>query len=57
VFVDSDGAAWSADRTHLVGSTAGMDDVRRVLAALPGFAAEDVERLTATNPRLALAGG
>ncbi len=56
VFVDSDGAAWSADRTHLVGSTAGMDDVRRVLAALPGFAAEDVERLTVTNPRLALAG-
>jgi N-acetylglucosamine-6-phosphate deacetylase/6-phosphogluconolactonase/glucosamine-6-phosphate isomerase/deaminase len=57
VFVDQDGAAWSADRTHLVGSTAGMDDVRRVLAALPGFAAADIERLTATNPRLALAGG
>jgi N-acetylglucosamine-6-phosphate deacetylase/6-phosphogluconolactonase/glucosamine-6-phosphate isomerase/deaminase len=57
VFVDADGAAWSADRTHLVGSTAGMDDVRRVLASLPGFAAEDVERLIATNPRLALAGG
>lgn len=57
VIVDADGAAWSADRTHLVGSTAGMDDVRRVLGALPGFTAADVDRLTATNPRLALAGG
>lgn len=57
VIVDADGAAWSADRTHLVGSTAGMDDVRRVLANLPGLLAPDVERLTATNPRLALAGG
>jgi N-acetylglucosamine-6-phosphate deacetylase/6-phosphogluconolactonase/glucosamine-6-phosphate isomerase/deaminase len=57
VTVDADGAAWSADRTHLVGSTAGMDDVRRVLAALPGFTAADVERLTAINPRRALAGG
>jgi N-acetylglucosamine-6-phosphate deacetylase/6-phosphogluconolactonase/glucosamine-6-phosphate isomerase/deaminase len=57
VTVDVDGAAWSADRTHLVGSTAGMDDVRRVLGALPGFTAADVERLTATNPRRALAGG
>lgn len=57
VIVDADGAAWSADRTHLVGSTAGMDDVRRVLASLPGFAPADVARLTATNPRLALEGG
>jgi N-acetylglucosamine-6-phosphate deacetylase len=57
VVVDAEGAAWAPGRSHLVGSTAGMDDVRRVLAALPGFAAEDVERLTATNPRLALAGG
>ena len=57
VIVDADGAAWSADRTHLVGSTAGMDDVRRVLGALPGFTAADVEQLTATNPRRALAGG
>jgi len=56
VNVDADGAAWSADRTHLVGSTAGMDDVRRVLASLPGCTAEDVERLTALNPRRALAG-
>jgi len=56
VTVDADGAAWSADRTHLVGSTAGMDDVRRVLAGLPGFAAEAVDRLTSTNPRQALAG-
>jgi len=57
VIVDADGAAWSADRTHLVGSTAGMDDVQRVLGALPGFTAADVEQLTATNPRRALAGG
>lgn len=57
VTVDTDGAAWSADRTHLVGSTAGMDDVRRVLAGLSGFTAEDVVRLTATNPRAALAVG
>jgi N-acetylglucosamine-6-phosphate deacetylase/6-phosphogluconolactonase/glucosamine-6-phosphate isomerase/deaminase len=57
VTVDADGAAWSADRTHLVGSTAGMDDVRRVLGALPGFTTADVDRLTATNPRRALAGG
>jgi hypothetical protein len=34
-----------------------MDDVQRVLGALPGFTAADVEQLTATNPRRALAGG
>lgn len=57
VTVGDDGAAWSADRTHLCGSTAGMADVRRVLGDLPRWTAADTERLTAVNPRAALAGG
>jgi len=56
VTVGPDGAAWSEDRTHLVGSTAGMADIRGVLASLPGCGAECCELLTVTNPRLALAG-
>ncbi len=56
VVVGEDGAAWSADRTHLVGSTASMGQVRRFLAESIGLAAADVERLTSLNPRAALAG-
>jgi N-acetylglucosamine-6-phosphate deacetylase len=56
VVVGEDGAAWSADRTHLVGSTASMGQVRRFLAEDLGLAAADVERLTSLNPREALAG-
>jgi hypothetical protein len=55
VVVGEDGAAWSADRTHLVGSTAGMGQVRKVLAGPVGLSPGEVERLTVENPHAALA--
>lgn len=54
VIVGEDGAAWSEDRTHLVGSTAGMGQVCRVLADGLGLSPADVARLTVENPRAAL---
>jgi N-acetylglucosamine-6-phosphate deacetylase len=50
VVVGEDGAAWSADRSHLCGSTASPTVVRRVLAEQVGLSAADVERVTVTNP-------
>ena len=55
VVVGDDGASWSADRTHLVGSTAGMAQVRRVLAGPVGLSPGEAERLTVENPRAAVA--
>lgn len=54
VVVGEDGAAWSADRTHLVGSTATLSDLRRVLAAV-GQTDAAIDRLLAINPARALA--
>jgi len=54
VVVGEDGAAWSADRTHLVGSTATLSDLRRVLADV-GQSEAAIDRLIATNPHRALA--
>ena len=54
VVVGEDGAAWSADRTHLVGSTATLSDLRRVLADV-GQTPAAIDRLLAINPARALA--
>lgn len=54
VVVGEDGAAWSADRTHLVGSTATLTHLRRVLADV-GQSDEGIDRLVAVNPHRALA--
>ena len=54
VIVGEDGAAWSADRTHLVGSTATLSDLRRVLADV-GQTPAAIDRLLAINPARALA--
>ena len=58
VVVGEDGAAWSADRTHLCGSTATVPTLRRVLSApFPGGVGLDeqaIDRLLALNPRHAL---
>lgn len=54
VVVGADGAAWSEDRTHLVGSTATMARVVDVLARDVGLGPDDVERLTQANPARAL---
>lgn len=56
VIVDAEGAAWAADRSHLVGSTASMGWVRRVLRDQVGLSEADVVRVTAINPALAVAG-
>lgn len=55
VVVGDDGVAWSADRTHLVGSTATMAGVVRFLADSLGLGTDAIERLTATNPEMAVA--
>jgi len=52
VVVAADGAAWSPDRSHLVGSTATPADIRRVLCDGVGLSAADTERLTTLNPTL-----
>ncbi|MFM8282060.1 MAG: N-acetylglucosamine-6-phosphate deacetylase [Planctomycetaceae bacterium] len=54
VVVGADGAAWSEDRTHLVGSTASMGRVRLVLATEVDLSTAEVDRLTVENPALAL---
>lgn len=58
ILVGDDGAAWAADRSHLVGSTATMGRIRRVLAEV-GLSEAEVDRVTVTNPQRALetAGG
>lgn len=57
VIVSQEGAAWSADRTHLVGSTVAMGQVRRFLAESIGLADSDINRLISVNPRAVLATG
>lgn len=54
VVVGEDGAAWSADRSHLVGSTASPAVVRRVLHEQVGLSAADVDRVMIGNPGRAL---
>jgi N-acetylglucosamine-6-phosphate deacetylase len=54
VIVDADGAAWAADRSHLVGSTASMARIRQVLAEQVGLSPADVRQVTEVNPALAI---
>ena len=54
VVVGEDGAAWSADRTHLVGSTATLSQLRHVLTDV-GQTAAAIDRLITINPIRALA--
>lgn len=56
VIVTAEGAAWAADRSHLVGSTASMAHVRGVLRDAVGLSVAEIEQVTATNPARALAG-
>jgi len=46
------GAAWSPDRSQLVGSTATPADIRWVFCDAVGLSAADTERLTSLNPTL-----
>ena len=52
VLVAADGAAWSPDRSHLVGSTTTPADIRRILCDAVGLSATDIDRLTTLNPAL-----
>jgi N-acetylglucosamine-6-phosphate deacetylase len=54
VVVGEDGAAWAADRSHLVGSTATMSFIRRFLREEVGLVAEEVDQVTALNPARAI---
>ena len=56
VVVGEEGAAWAPDRSHLVGSTATMDDIRGFLGCAVGLSDADVDRLTVDNPLRALDG-
>ena len=55
VVVDAEGAAWAADRSHLVGSTASMGRIRAVLRGEVGLSDDEVRALTQINPARALA--
>jgi len=55
VVVNADGAAWAADRSHLVGSTASMARVRQVLRNAVGLSEAEVITVVSTNPASALA--
>ncbi|MFM8635386.1 MAG: N-acetylglucosamine-6-phosphate deacetylase [Planctomycetia bacterium] len=50
VIVAADGAAWSPDRSHLVGSTATPADIRRILGDRLSLSEADIDRLTLLNP-------
>ncbi len=50
VIVDESGAAWAADRTHLVGSTASPNQIREVLCQGVGLSAHDAQRVMVANP-------
>ena len=54
VVVGEDGAAWSEDHTHLVGSTATIQRLKGVLAEAVGLDDAMMHRLLAVNPRRAL---
>lgn len=54
VEVGADGIAWSRDRSHFVGSTATMTQIRKVLQDGVGLTASEVEQLVVINPRRAL---
>ena len=50
VLVDESGAAWAADRSHLVGSTASAGRLREVLCQDVGLSDHDAERVLFINP-------
>jgi N-acetylglucosamine-6-phosphate deacetylase len=54
VVVDDQGAAWAADRSHLIGSTASMGLVEHVLLSDVGLDPAAVEQVTRHNPRRAI---
>jgi N-acetylglucosamine-6-phosphate deacetylase len=56
VLVTAEGAAWAPDRSHLVGSTASMAQIRGVLRAAVGLSAAEIDQVTVVNPARALAG-
>ncbi len=51
VEVDTEGATWSADRSHLVGSAVTMPAMSARAQAALGLTADQIERLVAGNPR------
>ena len=51
VEVDANGATWSADRSHLVGSAVTMPVMAARAQAALGLTCEQIERLVAGNPR------
>jgi N-acetylglucosamine-6-phosphate deacetylase len=55
VIVDADEAAWAADRSHLVGSTASMGRICAVLRSKVGLSDEEVAVVTQVNPARAVA--
>ena len=57
VLVGKEGAAWASDRSHLVGSTATIEDIRGVLSSAVGLTDTEVDRLTVENPLRAIGGG
>jgi N-acetylglucosamine-6-phosphate deacetylase len=54
VIVDDHGATWSADRSHLAGSSATMPAMERLLKQALQFADEELKQLMYHNPRTAV---
>jgi N-acetylglucosamine-6-phosphate deacetylase len=54
VVVDEQLATWAANRSHLVGSAMTMTRVRENLSNKLKLSAEQVQRLTVRNPRMAI---
>ena len=54
VVVDKNGATWSKDRSHLVGSSSTMPQVKANLGRILELPDDDIELLTAANPMRAI---
>lgn len=57
LLVGDDLAVWAPDRSHLVGSAMTMPQAAANLSKALGLSAKQIERLTSTNPRRAIALG
>lgn len=54
VLVDPSGAAWSPDKSHLVGSTITLPEAQRYLSESVGLTEAEIAQTTVQNPRRAL---
>ena len=56
VVVDDQGATWSADRSHLMGSATTLQQMAERLKTNLGLSQQEIAQLTSENPRRILEG-